>query len=124
VREKTTGFKFENLIVWQKAIDLSADVHKLTSIFPKEEIYILTSQIKRAADSVALNIAEGSTGQSDSEFNRFLGYALRSNIEVVSCLYIGQRRELIDQNNFDKIYKQCHEIMSMINSLRYKLSQT
>jgi four helix bundle protein len=115
------SFKFEKLIVWQKAIDLSADVHQLTKSFPKEELYVLTSQIKRAADSVALNIAEGSTGQSNPEFNKFLGYALRSNIEVVSCLYLAQKRDLISQTDFDKIYSQCKEILSMLNALRFSL---
>ena len=56
------AFKFENLKVWKKSINLSLHIHELTRSFPKEELYILTSQIKRAADSVALNIAEGSTG--------------------------------------------------------------
>ena len=85
-------FKFEKLIVWQKSLDLSDEVNQLTKSFPKDELYILTSQIKRAADSVSLNIAEGSTGQSNPEFGRFLGIALRSNIEVVGCLYLAQRR--------------------------------
>lgn len=71
------SFKFEKLIVWQKAVDLSADVHEVTKYCPKDELFILTSQIKRAADSIALNIAEGSTGQSNLEFNKLLGYALR-----------------------------------------------
>ena len=65
-------FKFEKLKVWEKAIDLTKDIHDLTRKFPKEELFILTSQIKRAADSVALNIAEGSTGQSNAEFKRAL----------------------------------------------------
>ena len=69
------AFKFEKLLVWQKAVDLSYDIHELTRSFPKEELFILTSQIKRAADSISLNIAEGSTGQSNAEFNKFLGYA-------------------------------------------------
>ena len=115
------SFKFEKLIVWQKAIDLSADVHNLTQTFPKDELYVLTSQIKRAADSIALNIAEGSTGQSNAEFNRFLSYALRSNIEVVSCLYLAQKRNLIVQESFDLIYSQCKEILAMINGLRHSL---
>jgi len=55
------AFKFERLIVWQKALELSARIHDLTRTFPKDELYVLTSQIKRAADSIALNIAEGST---------------------------------------------------------------
>ena len=59
------AFKFEKLLVWQKALDLSEIVNQVTRNFPKEEMYVLASQIKRAADSVSLNIAEGSTGQID-----------------------------------------------------------
>ncbi len=55
------AFKFEKLIVWQKAVDLSDIVNQVTKTFPRDEIYVLVSQIKRAADSVSLNIAEGST---------------------------------------------------------------
>jgi four helix bundle protein len=65
------SFKFEKLKVWQKAVDLAADVNELTRTFPKEELFILSAQIKRAADSVSLNIAEGSTGQSNAEFRKF-----------------------------------------------------
>ena len=86
-------FKFEKLLVWQKAIDLTALVQNVTLKFSKEEMYVLTSQIKRAADSVALNIAEGSTGQTNPEFKKFLSYALRSNIEVLSCIYIAQKKK-------------------------------
>ncbi|RYY23044.1 MAG: four helix bundle protein [Sphingobacteriaceae bacterium] len=115
------AFKFEKLIVWQKAVMLSADVHELTLTFPKAELFILTSQIKRAADSVSLNIAEGSTGQSNAEFNRFVGYALRSDIEVVGCLHLAQKRDLITDDNFQKLYQQCEEILVILNSLRNKL---
>jgi len=104
------SFKFEKLIVWQKAVDLSSDINSLCKTFPKDELFVLTSQIKRAADSVSLNIAEGSTGQSNAEFNKFLGYALRSDIEVVGCLYLAQRRCIIADIDFSKLYKQCEEI--------------
>jgi len=116
------AFKFEKLKVWQKAVDLSDNIDKLTKQFPKEEIFILTSQIKRAADSVSLNIAEGSTGQSNPEFRKFLGYALRSNIEVVSCLYLAQRRKYLDDETFTKLYQNCEEILVMINALRNTLT--
>ena len=57
------AFKFENLKVWEKAVDLSAEISVLVKAFPKDELYVLTSQIKRATDSISLNIAEGSTGR-------------------------------------------------------------
>ncbi|MEQ1676712.1 MAG: four helix bundle protein [Chitinophagaceae bacterium] len=115
------AFKFERLIVWQKAVDLSDVVNQVTKGFPKDEIYVLTSQMKRAADSVSLNIAEGSTGQSTPEFKRFLGIALRSAVEVVGCIFLASRRKYISQTDFDKVYKMCEEILVMINALRNSL---
>ena len=100
-------FKFEKLAVWQKALDLTGIVHDVSRKFPREEIFVLTSQIKRAADSVCLNIAEGSTSQSNNEISRFLQIALRYNIEVFACIFIAQRRNIINQEVFSKIYNHC-----------------
>ena len=111
------AFKFEKLKVWQKALDLADEVDKMTRTFPREEVYILTSQMKRAADSVSMNIAEGSTGQSNPEFKRFLGYALRSDIEVVNCLHLAIRRGYISEEIFNKHYQSCEEILIMISAL-------
>ena len=115
------AFKFENLNVWKRALDLSTLVHQVTLKFPKEELYILTSQIKRAADSVALNIAEGSTGQTNPEFKRFLGIALRSAIEVVACVHIAQRRQIISEEDIRVITQLCEELVAKISALRKKL---
>lgn len=115
------AFKFENLNIWQRALDLSALVHQVTLKFPKEELYILTSQMKRAADSVALNIAEGSTGQTNPEFRRFLGIALRSAIEVVACVQIAQRRKINSVEDIKTISQLCEELVAKISALRKKL---
>jgi four helix bundle protein len=115
------SFKFENLLIWQKAVQLSGMVHEVAKKFPKDELFVLGSQIKRAADSVSLNIAEGSTGQSNAEFNRFLGIALRSDIEVVGCIYLAKQRAIISEEDFQSIYKACEELLVMINALRSKL---
>ena len=114
--------KFERLLVWQKALDLSAQIHALTRTFPREELYILTSQIKRAADSVALNIAEGSTGQTNAEFKQFLGYAVRSAIEVVACLHLGRKRGIVNDQEFQARYDQTAEILKMTHGLRNSLT--
>ena len=116
------AFKFEGLTVWQKALELSAQVHKLTRQFPKEEQYVLTSQIQRAADSAVLNIAEGSQGQTNAEFKQFLGYALRSEIEVVACLYLGRKRNVISEQDFKGLYGALEEIIKMTQALRKSLS--
>ena len=115
------SFKFEKLIVWQKSLDLSALVNDATKKFPREELYVLSSQIKRAADSVSLNIAEGSTGQTNAEFKRFLSIAMRSDIEVVGCIFLAKRRDIINEYDFKKIYALCEEILVMINALRNSL---
>ena len=115
------AFKFEDLNVWKRAVDFSSQIHNLTRDFPKEELYVLTSQIKRAADSIALNTAEGSTGQSNNEFKKFLGYAIRSGIEVVCCLYIGKNRNIIKKSDFDRLYNELEEIIKMLQGLRKSL---
>lgn len=96
-------FKFEKLEIWSLAIDISDDADKLTKTFPKDEIFILTSQIKRAADSISLNISEGSTGQSNAEQRRFLGIAQRSAIEVVNCFVPGKEARLYTKRKFYNI---------------------
>ncbi|RZA00785.1 MAG: four helix bundle protein [Sphingobacteriaceae bacterium] len=115
------AFKFENLQVWQKGLDLTNDINQLTKSFPKEELYVLSPQIKRAADSVVLNIAEGCTGQSDAAFKQFLGYALRSAIEVVSCLFIAQKRNIINEDDFKRLYEEYQSLTKMITALRNTL---
>ena len=110
--------KFEKLEVWQKAVDFTFDIHQLTRKLPKEEMYILTAQIKRAADSVALNIAEGSTGQTNAVFKQFISYAVRSGIEVVTCLHIGRRRGIITDVDFYKMLNRSETILKMLCGLR------
>lgn len=115
-------FKFENLEVWKESIELTGLIHEISVKFPKEELYVLTSQIKRAADSVALNIAEGSTGQSNPEFSRFLGYSIRSAIEVISCIYIARKRKIISDQDFKIIYDFTDNLVKRIQALRNTLN--
>ncbi|HRD59129.1 MAG TPA: four helix bundle protein [Ferruginibacter sp.] len=117
-------FKFENLNIWKKALELTIEINDVAKLFPKHELYSLSSQIRRASDSVVLNIAEGCTGQSNREFNRFLGFSMRSGIEVVSCLYIAKRKKYIDEINFAKYYNEYELLCKMINALRSNLKQT
>ena len=114
-------FKFEKLEIWKLAIDLADDVHNLTKTFPKEEMFSLSSQMKRAADSISLNIAEGSTGQSDPEQLKFLGYSLRSGLEVVNCLYLALRRNYINQQQFDKFYSELERLTIKIQAFKKSL---
>ncbi len=115
-------FKFEKLKVWQESVDLSGLVNDVTLKFPKQELYILTSQIKRAADSISLNIAEGSTGQTNPEFKRFLSYAIRSGIEVVACIYLAKKREIISDDDFKTIYGSVDILITRIQALKKSIN--
>ncbi len=79
---------YRDLIVWQRSIQLTVALYRLTEDFPKQEMYGLTSQLRRAGVSVASNIAEGWGRQSDGEFRQFLGMARGSNMEVATQLVI------------------------------------
>jgi len=78
----------------------------------------LSNQIRRAADSVSLNIAEGSTGQTNPEFKRFLGMSLRSGIEVIGCIYLAKERKIISEEDFKNIYKEYESLITSIQALR------
>lgn len=112
------AFKFERLEVWQESLELATMVHSVSTKFPKEEMYVLTSQLKRAADSVSLNIAEGSTGQTGPEFKKFLGYAIRSGIEVIGCIYLARKRNLISEVDFNGVYSAMNNLIKRIQALR------
>lgn len=114
-------FKFEKLEVWKELVELTELVDEVTKTFPEEEKYFLTSQIKRAADSISLNIAEGSTGQTNPEFKRFLGFSIRSGIEVIGCIYIAKRRSIISTEHFDEIYNTTDHLIMRIQALRKSL---
>lgn len=115
------GFKFENLIIWQKSMELGEFVNILSSDFPPKEIYNLSSQIRRAADSIALNIAEGSIVQSAPEYKKFLGYSIRSLAEVVTCLYKAKNREYLNDTKFSELYEFSFNLMNMLISFRDKI---
>jgi four helix bundle protein len=114
-------FKFEKLIIWQKAMDYGENIFQLSNQFPNEEIYNLTSQIRRAVDSIALNISEGSIGQSNPEHKRFIGFAIRSLAEVVTCLHKAQRRKYLNDDEFNEHYEYAYNLMNMMVAFKDKI---
>ena len=115
------AFKFEKLVIWSKALEISDEIHLMTRTFPKEELFILTSQLKRAADSISLNIAEGSTGQSTIEQLRFIRYAQRSALEVVNGLFLARSRSYINASIFKEKYHKMEKVIIMIQAFRRAL---
>jgi len=114
-------FKFEKLDIWHKAMDFGEEIYFLSSKFPDKELFNLSSQILRAADSIALNISEGSIEQSHAEFKRFMGYAIRSLAEVVTCLHKAKRRKYFTENEFQKFYDEAYHLMNMMIAFKKKL---
>ena len=113
--------KFKNLKVWEKGIDLVVDVYNKTESFPKEEVYGITSQIKRSAVSIPSNIAEGSGRGTDKDFNRFLDIALGSSFELETQLIIANKLNFLSDDSFSQINEQIDEEQKMIIGLQKKL---
>jgi four helix bundle protein len=114
--------KFERLEVWQLAIEYADLCYAIAENLPRREDYNLGSQIQRAAVSVGLNIAEGSTGQSDAEQARFLGMALRSLIETVACQHLIYRRKYLDDlSPLREAYRASHKLAAKLQAMRRTL---
>ena len=96
-------YKFQKLQVYQLALAYVDAVYALSRLLPEWERYNLSSQIERAGTSIVLNIAEGSTGQTDAEQNRFLGLALRSYLETIACCDLIERRAYLKSDALDAL---------------------
>ena len=115
------SFKSEKLIIWQKSMSFEEEIQKISENFPRKELFNLTSQINRAADSIALNISEGSILQSNAEFKKFLGYAVRSLAEVETYLYKAKYRQYITEETFILEYEKSFNLMNQIIGFRNQL---
>jgi len=115
----TQGYR--DLVVWQQAMDVAVETYRLTSSFPKEEMFGLTSQMRRAAVSIASNIAEGEGRKSKNEFSHFLGIALGSKSELETQLILSERVHLLKTTDTEPIKKSLDDIVKMLTSLRRKI---
>lgn len=111
------GFRFEKLSVWQDARKFAGAIYKITINFPREERFGLTDQLRRAAVSIALNIAEGSDRKSDIEFRRYLRMAITSCEEVVTALYISLDQNYLNKKDFDILYEDANRLVARMNAL-------
>jgi four helix bundle protein len=108
---------FRDLVVWQRAIQLAAAVYRLTRDFPREEVYGLTSQMRRSAVSVPSNIAEGQGRLSTGEFRQFLGVTRGSNFELQTQLEIARVLGIGDSKRIDESEALSHEVGKMIYAI-------
>ncbi|MFH0936865.1 MAG: four helix bundle protein [Candidatus Daviesbacteria bacterium] len=115
-------FRFEDLRVWQDARGFVGSIYSITKNFPGNEKFGLIDQLRRAAVSIALNIAEGSDRKSDTEFRRYLRMAITSTEEVVTALFIALDQGYIRKSDFEKLYQESHMIVAKLNALIKKIS--
>jgi four helix bundle protein len=116
-------YKFQRLRVYQLALDHVDAVYGVTHSLPNSEVLNLRSQLQRAATSVVLNIAEGSTGQSDAEQSRFLGLALRSLVECVACFDMVERHHYSQSAELAPVKDLGHELFVKIQAMRRALQK-
>ena len=112
---------YKKLKIWENSIDLVVDIYDFTKSFPKEEIYGLTSQIRRSAVSIPSNITEGCGRNSNKEMLNFLSYSNGSSAELDTQLIIANRLSFLSNENYEKIQDKLNHIQKMNYKLRDKI---
>lgn len=113
-------FKFEDLRIYQESLQFIDKVYSLTAVFPKEEIFGLSNQFRRAAVSITLNIAEG-TSRTQKDFRHFLTISRGSCYECVALSTISYNRKYINRENLTSMYEKCNKMVRMIKALKSSL---
>jgi len=114
---------FRTLLIWQKSMTLVTTVYQTTKSFPKEELFGLTSQLRRCSISIPSNIAEGSGRESDKEYVRFLNISIGSLFEFQTQLEIAKNIDYLTQEQFNKQYEDTRELERMLISFIKKVKE-
>ncbi len=117
-------YKFQNLEIYELALEYLDMMYRIADLLPERERFNIRDQLTRAVSSIVLNIAEGSTGQSDAEQNRFLGLALRSFLETVACLDVIERRKYLRQDELEPSREFGHKLFAKIQAFRSRLKSS
>ncbi len=112
---------FRKLDIWQKSIDLTVKVYVLTKKFPREEMFGLTSQIKRCAVSIPSNIAEGSGRNTPNDFNHFLGIATGSSYELETQLIVAEKLGFVSGEEVERLINEIHINQKQIYNFKQSL---
>ena len=115
------AFRFEGLEIFHCAVEFSVEVHDSVKKFPPEERFDLTSQARRAANSIVLNIAEGSGRGTKKDFSHFLDVALGSTFETVACFFIAEKQSYVSKQDLEKIKKEAESLGKKINAFKRTL---
>ena len=111
-------FSFENLLVWQKSRNLAKDIHKITSLFPKEELFGMTSQMRRCSVSIASNLAEGSSRRTKKDKARFTEIAFGSALELLNQIIIALDLNYITDDQYLECRIKLQEVTFLLDALQ------
>lgn len=114
-------FSFEKLNVYQESLNLVSQIYSLTDSWPKNEMFGLIGQLRRAAVSISLNIAEGS-GRTKKDFRHFLDMSRSSCQECIALLEIAKRRDLVSKDSFDIFYSRLTKLAMQISALKRSIN--
>jgi four helix bundle protein len=113
-----------NLVAWQKAMDLAVNIYELTRNFPQEELYALTSQLRRAAVSAPSNIAEGAADRTRQQFSNYLSNAIGSLNEIDTQLELALRLGYVTEIDYDRVYQALDECLALTYGLKKSVNRT
>ena len=117
-------FKFETLDIWRESAAFAKEIYTLTKLFPRDELFSLSDQLKRSAVSVPANIAEGSGSSSRKDFSHYLDISIKSMYEVVSHLHIAYDQGYLTEDQRLKLYNEAEVLVRKIKSFKVWLSKT
>jgi len=115
---------FQNMAVWERSVELTVCIYQMTRLFPREELYGLSSQMRRASVSIASNIAEGRGRLNIAEFRHFLSFAQSSLFELRTQLEVARRLELARPESLHKAQSLCKEVSKMLTSFIHTLGKS
>lgn len=115
------NFKFEKLFIWQKSMDFGEAINAISITFPKKEKCNLSYEIGSASNAIAFNIAESSTGQSNTDQIKCIGHSISCLAKVVTCLFKARRRSYICEEKFIELYNQAHHLLTMMTAFKKNL---
>ncbi|MDE1970115.1 MAG: four helix bundle protein [Patescibacteria group bacterium] len=113
---------FKDLIVWQKAFDLAMEIYQITNLFPRVELYGLSSQMRRSAVSISSNIAEGFNRNNKRESLQFIMIAFGSSAELETQLLLAEKLRFVNKTQFQKSYSLLEEVRKILSTVRKKSS--
>jgi four helix bundle protein len=115
------AFRFEGLDIFHLAVEFSVGVHDSVKKFPPEERFDLTSQSRRAANSIVLNIAEGSGRGTKKDFAHFLDMTMGSTFETVACFFIAEKQSYVSEQDLEEIKREAESLGKKINAFKATL---